>query len=204
MAFILDNLIAVFVGTVVILAIIALQLDTQTSNTQTIGAEVTRGALVDFVQVLEHDLRNVTAPPSADALVSWSDATPTAAASVTVLDFYSVIDTAATAVPQRVQYELVLSDSVEVTTGTTVAKVATYTMRRLVETGGAFAQSGQSPYGMTEFAISPLRADGAAAASAADARALAVRTAFIPRWGGESVVRDARFETVFRPPGLSF
>lgn len=204
MAFIFDHLIAVLVGGVVILALIVLQRDTQTSNTQTIGAEVTRSALVDFVEVIEHDLRNVASPDTSSALIAWTNTMPGAGATVTVLDFWSVIDTSLTAVPQRVQYELALTDSATVTSAVTPTKVPLYTLRRLVESGGTFSPQGESPYGLTEFAITPLDRFNATATTSSTARSLALATAFLPRWGGERVVNDIRFETIFRPPGLSF
>jgi len=198
MHLIFDHLIGIVVGAVVIFLMMGLYARTQDENIDALGSEASRARLLDLAHVLERDLRNTGSGATQPAIVSWSGGTPTEGAPVTVLEFFTRVDTSATATVGRVRYELAVAGAAEVD-GT---EVPLYELRRLGEAGGEYVRLSASSPTLTEFSLTMLDAGGAPTPDPAQARTFAVSVVNLSPFGADKLTKDSRWSTVIRPLNL--
>jgi hypothetical protein len=195
----LDNLLAVVVGTVIILLLAALYVRTQGENLDALRNETNRTRMLDLVQTLERDLRNAGSGTDQSGVISWSDAAPTGdGMPVTRLEFYTTVDTSATARPWRIRYDLAAVDSARVNG----VWAPLYELRRHGYDGTGYTLLSASTRTITEFDIRLLNASGTLTTQPADARAFVVRAVTLSPLGADGVTKDSRWETIMWPVNL--
>ncbi|CAN5596059.1 hypothetical protein BH23BAC4_BH23BAC4_11080 [soil metagenome] len=198
MQILFDNLISVAVGAIVLALLAGLYISNQNANVDAFRSEANRSTLIDFVHVVERDLRNAGSGASADKILSWSAASPESGQSAVLLDFFTTVDTSANATAQRMRYELA-----HVSTSVVQGEVVPlYQLRRLEYNGSAFTLSSSSTPTLTEFQLVLLDATGAPTTDVAQARAFAVQTSTISALGSDKIVGDSRWQTVIWPLNL--
>jgi hypothetical protein len=198
MYLIFDHLTSIVMGTVVLLLVAGLHLGTQNENIDAIRSETNRARLLDFVHVLERDLRNAGSGATEPGVISWSGAVPSAGQPVTALEFFTTVDTSATALPSRLRYDIAISDSSRIDGQWAYL----YELRRLEYNGSAFALVSSSTPTVRHFALTLLDDSGAVTAQPSLARAFAVRVVTISPHGADKITSDSRWETVIWPVNL--
>jgi hypothetical protein len=198
MQILFDNLISAAVGAVVLLLLAGLYVSNQSENVDALRSEVNRSTLIDFVHVVERDLRNAGSGVSSAKILSWSGASPPAGQSVVLLDFFTTVDTSATATARRMRYELA-HVSTAVVQGDVVPL---YQLRRLEYNGSLFTLASSSTPTLTGFQLVLLDATGAPTTDVDQARAFAVQTSTISAFGSDKIVGDSRWQTVIWPLNL--
>jgi hypothetical protein len=198
MYLIFDHLTSIVIGTVVLVLLAGLHLGTQNENIDAIRSETNRARLLDFVHVLERDLRNAGSGATEPGVIAWSDVAPSAGQPVAALEFFTTVDTSATALPSRLRYDIAVSDSSKIEG----QWVYLYELRRLEHDGTDFALVSSSTPTVRKFELTLLDESGTVTALPSLARAFAVRVVTISPHGVDNITSDSRWETVIWPVNL--
>lgn len=195
---IFDHITSVVIGAIVLLLLAVLHVRTQDGNVDAIRGETNRARMLDLVHVLERDLRNAGSGVSGPAILSWSAAAPTPGAPVSVLEFYTTVDTSAAAVPSRLRYDLAMTDSTMVQG----RWVPLYELRRLEYRAGTYVQVSASSPTITAFELTLLDEADAPTTSPSAARAFTLRATTLSPFGADNITRDSRWDTTIWPVNL--
>jgi hypothetical protein len=193
MQFLYDNVMAILVGSAVLLILGAIHLRTQNAGAEAGMYYMNRVQTMTLINMIERDFPNIGAGvnPQTQTMISgysWSE-------NERRFEFFAAIDSAAGAPVQRIQYRVVPAENQTCDR----SQVQCYEVQRLIDSGAGFELTGRSNAFVTDFEIelfptsSPLR----------DVREVRVRLAALSPSGANSTVGRTSWETRFRPFNLS-
>jgi hypothetical protein len=198
-----DHLIAIIVGTVVLVLALSMTLSAQESGVAATQLYAAREQTLSFLDVVQQDLANVGAAvsPGLPVIVAWEEGEPTPA-----FEFRGAVAPAASAAVERVRYEVVPVGTATVTVGGTEQTLPTYRVDRLVWDGTDYVLGGASPATLTTFEVRLLR-DGIPLTETDDletADEVLLRVAAVSVLGDDGVVGLTQWESRYALTNLTF
>ncbi len=198
MHLLLDHLLAIFIAGFIFLLLVQLQRTGQEIQVDTTRHYAKRTQMVTFIETVQRDFQNVGAgvDPSNQMIVSYSWNTTEKS-----IEFLARVDTTAGAPVELIKYQRL---SVPTEQSHCEEEVPCYEVQRFVHNGTAYQPDGKSMNTLTDFEIELRTWTGTpVGANLDETRQIVVRVATLSPMGPEEVVKQSRWQTLFRPMNLT-
>ena len=192
-----DHLVAVLVAGIIFMVLVQVQLTGQQALVETTHHYTNRTKMISFVETVKQDFQNVGAgvDPSNQMIVSytWNGTDKS-------IEFLARVDTTAGAPVELIKYQLLPVPTEE----SHCEEVSCYQVQRFVHDGAAYQPDGKSMNTLTDFEIELRTWNGTPVGVNLDeTRQIVVRMAALSPKGLEEVVKQSRWQTLFRPMNLT-
>ncbi len=197
MHLIYDHLVAVLIAGIIFMVLIQVQWTSQQALVESTHHYTNRTKIISFVETVKQDFQNVGAgvDPSDQMIVSY-----TWNGSDKSIEFLARIDTTAWAPVELIKYQLLSVPTEE----SHCEEVSCYQVQRFVHDGAAYQPDGKSMNTLTDFEIELRTWNGTPVGINLDeTRQIVVRMAALSPKGLEEVVKQSRWQTLFRPMNLT-
>jgi hypothetical protein len=150
MHFIKDHLIAIAIFGAAGLILASLQLKSSTAGIEATEFYAQRTSTLDLIRMMNQDFVNIGSdvPLDDQTILSWSADAPTV-----VFEFQGAVAPESSAVVERVRYQVVPTEVIEVTLTGQLRNVQCYRVERSIYQNGEFQPAGQSGNLVTSFEI---------------------------------------------------
>ena len=192
-----DHILAVFIGGIIFLVLVQVQMTGQQAQVEATHHYAKRTKMVTFIEMLQRDFQNVGAGvnPSDQKIVSFSwDNTEKS------IEFLARVDTTAGAPVELIKYQLL-----SVPTGQShCEEVPCYEVQRFVHDGAAYQPDGKSMNTLSNFEIQLRMWNGSpVGANLEETRQIVIRVEALSPMGEEGTIKRSHWQTQFRPINLT-
>ena len=192
-----DHLAAVIIAGIIFMVLVQVQLTGQQAHVEATQHYTNRTKMISFVETVRRDFQNLGAGvnPSDQMIISYTwNGTDKA------IEFLARVDTTAGAPVELIKYQLLSVPAEE----SHCEEVSCYEVQRFVHDGAAYQPDGKSMNTLTDFEIELRTWNGTPVGVNLDeTRQIVVRVAALSPTGLEAVIKQTRWQTLFRPMNLT-